>query len=302
MFICDFVESISSRSTNRILQMIDELVMSGKDLAQFVSDLVYYYRNLLVCSIAGNPGEVIDAPADILEKMKQQAGTMARDTIISFIKELSSLEANMKWAGHPRILLEVAVIKLCEGIFATGNDNIGDRLSALERKLENVRSVPIQSEVVKAAQEIPAHSAAAEPKPHDMEVREAETPKIAAKPCNYLALWDEVADELKKTDRMALFSNLSDTKAVELDGKHIAIVFGNNRGFNKMYVSRLENIETIQKILQKKLGHEVRIKCIDEEDLSENNTTPLSQDRDEFTEKAVSLAKKLNVPYDVIDK
>lgn len=325
-FISDFVEAVIKSDITRILKMIDELDMSGKDPAQFVSDLVYYYRNLLICTISENAEELIDASAEILERMKRQSGIMDRETIINSIKELSLLEANMKRAAHPRILLEVTVIKICEGIFTTADDNINDRLSALERKLDQLAAAPVLTAPVKSVKAESSDAARASGFPEAAEAQVSSVPysaKESAKPfnsedpgvdysqkdpattqssVNYLEFWDDVIKELKKADKMALFSNLTDTKAVDLGNKHIAIVFKSNRGFNKMYVSRLENIDTLQGILKKKLGHEVRIKCIDEEDVQENKTVPSGKEMDDFTQKAVKLAEKLDAPYNVIDK
>ena len=132
------VDVIKAGDVDRVLSHVDELVMSGKDISRFVSDLLQYYRNLLLCKVACKPEDVIDAPHDALMTMRKQSENFDRREIIYILKELSILEANLKWANNPRILLEVALIKLCCNEPGLENENIGERLEALERKVANM--------------------------------------------------------------------------------------------------------------------------------------------------------------------
>jgi len=55
--------------------------------------------------------------------MKSQASLLGREFIINVINELSALEASLRWSSHPRIMLEVALIKICSMYeVKSGND------------------------------------------------------------------------------------------------------------------------------------------------------------------------------------
>ncbi|HPU41417.1 MAG TPA: DNA polymerase III subunit gamma/tau, partial [Acetivibrio clariflavus] len=54
-FVADVVDAINTKEVDRVLQLINVLVMDGKNITQFVSDLILYYRNLLICSTSKNP-------------------------------------------------------------------------------------------------------------------------------------------------------------------------------------------------------------------------------------------------------
>jgi len=49
-FIAEVVDAIKNKEVGRVLNAVDELVMEGKNIGQFVSELVMYYRNLMICS------------------------------------------------------------------------------------------------------------------------------------------------------------------------------------------------------------------------------------------------------------
>jgi DNA polymerase III gamma/tau subunit len=61
---------------------------------------------------------------------------ITQDEIIRYIKELSALAYNLKWATNQRVMLEVTVIKLC-GSESHLDASISDRLSALEKRMDN---------------------------------------------------------------------------------------------------------------------------------------------------------------------
>jgi DNA polymerase-3 subunit gamma/tau len=135
-FIAKFTENMLKKNIPAVLENIDSLVMDGRDIAHFTSDLVLNFRNLLICkSTGGKCDHLIDVPQDMLNKLKEQSGMITQDEIIRYIKELSALAYNLKWAANQRVMLEVTVIKLC-GSESHLDASISDRLAALEKRME----------------------------------------------------------------------------------------------------------------------------------------------------------------------
>ncbi len=136
-FMTEFTNAMLDKKITAILENVSRLVADGRDIAHFVSDLVLYYRNLLICkSTKGHCDSLIEVPADVFETLKKQSGRISQDEIIYQVKELSALEYNLKWATNQRVLLEVTLIKLC-GSTNSYDPSIGDRLAALEARLDN---------------------------------------------------------------------------------------------------------------------------------------------------------------------
>lgn len=302
-FMAEVVDALDSKDIHRILDLVERLIMDGKDILQFVSDLVLYYRNLLICKVTSKPEEIIEASADVIEVMKRQSGNLNREQIVYIIKEMSSLEPALKWATHPRILLEVSLVKLCENNSYLASDDILGRLSALESKINNADFTlrPVSKD---------DNSAASAPSPAAGEKAKAKKPASSAKPGprnariagNNLENWDKILNDLKSSGRMALYAYLLDTRAVELDDKFIGIIFKPGSSFNKMNVSRVENLQVVEGAVSKNLGREVRIKCLDEEDVVEVSTKDPVKEKDDFVEKARELANRLNAPLNIIDE
>jgi DNA polymerase-3 subunit gamma/tau len=149
-FMTDFTSAMLDKRVAAILENVSKLVADGRDIAHFVSDLVLYYRNLLICkSTKGNCANLIEVPTEVLETLKAQSSKISLDEIAYQVKELSALEYNLKWATNQRVLLEVTLIKLC-GSANSYDPSIEDRLTALEERLQS-GSFPICSSSVSSA-------------------------------------------------------------------------------------------------------------------------------------------------------
>lgn len=302
-FIAGMVDALHDKDMNKVLELVDTLVMEGKDLMKFVSDVVLYYRDLLICKITERPNDIIEASGEVIEKMQAQSKGFKQEEITCIIKELSALESGMKWSSHARTLLEVALIKICEARNIQVSGDIMDRLAALEERINSGNITVKQQEGIKTVSE---PSKGAEYKV----VKGPETPpaKISSahiEKGRYLDGWENILNEFKNGGRMVIYTNLLGTKAVELGENFIGIIFGNGSSFNKMLISKVENLEIVQGMLSSKLGREVRVKCLKEDEFAEGqpeSKTEVKEEKDELVEKAQDIAKRLNVPVNIIDE
>ncbi|MDF2522938.1 MAG: polymerase subunit gamma/tau [Clostridiales bacterium] len=305
-FIAEIVDKLGEADVPGILTLVERLVMDGKDISQFVSDIVQYYRNLLICKVTGKPEEIIEASEETFGRMFKQIKGLEKDEIIYCIKELSLLESNLKWAAHPRILLEVAFIKLCECRNTSDENDILGRLSLLEKKMSSGAFTQLPPEKNVKINTVFDTAAGVEKKKQESEESKisqtASVNKTKKTESNLSGVpikgWDGILKELKNAGRMIVYTNLLETRAIELDDKFIGIVFPEGSDFKKMLVSKAENMETIEVVLKKSLGREVKIKCIEEGNIPDVK----HEIRDEFVEKAQNLAMILNAPLNIIDE
>ncbi|NLL06637.1 MAG: DNA polymerase III subunit gamma/tau [Clostridiaceae bacterium] len=304
-FVADVVDAISAKEVDRVLQLVNVLVMDGKSITQFVSDLVLYYRNLLICSTSRKPEEIIEASKEMIERMNDQCKSLSNIEITSIIKELSSLEAIMKWSTHARVLLEVALIKLCENKLDSSDASVAERIDFLEKKINDMLANGIKVSSTEAKRlnddnknmDVQNRTNMKEQNQAEREVK-VDLKNIAGN-MKGMEIWDDVLNDLKQNGRMALYSFLVDTKAVEVNSRIVGIVFPSEKSHLKINVSKNENAEIIENCIGKRLGREVRIKCVDSEDVIENKK---EGDNDELVEKAKAIAEELNAPLDIVDE
>ncbi len=125
------------------VQLLEEMVMQGRELTQFVTDFTWYLRNLMLVQASDNLEDVIDMSTENLKRLKEEAEMADMDRIVRFIRIFSDLSGQIRYSAQKRILVEVALIKLCRPEMETGKEAMLDRIRQVEEKVENGVAVVI---------------------------------------------------------------------------------------------------------------------------------------------------------------
>lgn len=142
------------------IALLEEIVMQGRELAQFVTDFTWYLRNLLLVKTSDAVEDIIDVSSDNLKRLKEEAQMTEPETVMRYIRIFSELSGQIKYASQKRILIEIALIKLCRPEMEMDTVSLSERVRLLEEKLENgiiaapapgVQAVPYQDDLAKAA-------------------------------------------------------------------------------------------------------------------------------------------------------
>lgn len=116
---------------------MEEIVMQGRELTQFVTDFTWYLRNLLLLKSSDDIEDVIDVSSDNLLRLKEEAKTLDVETIMRYIRIFSELSGQIKYASQKRILVEIALIKLCRPDMEKDIGSVVERVRVIEEQLEN---------------------------------------------------------------------------------------------------------------------------------------------------------------------
>ena len=153
------LELIQAKDIVGCIALLEEVVMQGRELSQFVADITWYLRNLLLVKTSDHDIEdVIDVSSDNLARLKTEAETMEAEEIMRQIRIFSELSGQIKYATQKRILIEMTLIKLCRPAMETTNDAVVARVKDLEEKLEKgvVQAAPAAVQSIQdAAPETP---------------------------------------------------------------------------------------------------------------------------------------------------
>ncbi|SFB96081.1 DNA polymerase III subunit gamma/tau [Butyrivibrio sp. YAB3001] len=125
--------ALFKQDANEALKILADIVIQGRELAQFVNDFVWYLRNLMLVQASDQMEDVIDISSDNLVSLKEQAAEADIDTILRFIRIFSELSSQIRYASQKRILIEIALIKLCKPQMETTQGAFEDRLRVLEQ-------------------------------------------------------------------------------------------------------------------------------------------------------------------------
>lgn len=132
------LRNILDRNVLNCVKLLEEIVMQGRELTQFVTDFTWYLRNLMLAQVSdSNLEDVIDMSTDNLNRLKEEAAMVEMEQIVRYIHIFSELAGQIRYASQKRILVEIALIKLCKPEMETNQEAVLDRLRQVEEKLEN---------------------------------------------------------------------------------------------------------------------------------------------------------------------
>lgn len=119
-----------------VMEDVEQLVIGGRELSQFVTDFTWYLRNLLLLKSSDQMEDVLDVSTENLNQLRQEAQMVETDTLMRYIRIFSELGGQIKYATQKRVLVEVALIKLCKPAMEPAQDALLDRVRALEKQVE----------------------------------------------------------------------------------------------------------------------------------------------------------------------
>lgn len=254
----------------RVIAHLEELIMQGRELGQFVTDFTWYLRNLLLLKSSDHMEDVLDVSTENLQLLKEEAGLVRDETLMRFIRIFSELSNQMKYSASKRVLLEVALIKLCKPQMETDEISLAERIRALEKKLEH--GVPVQT--------APMRDAAARETPVQTEFPEQEKVEAAAPKDlqEVMRLWNSIVAEADGQRFRQVLAGAAPKFNAKGDDARLFVVFSDFLG--ETYVGDEEKKRELENIIRSKIGKQVEVKFVLQEDehLAGGRLTKISVD------------------------
>lgn len=171
------------------IRILNEMVRNGKEMGQLVTDFTWYLRNLMLVQNSEDLEDVLDVSAENLRQLKEESTMIDSNGLMRYIRILSDLSNQLRFASQKQILTETALIRLCRPQMDTDLSGVLDRIRQLEKKMESgtfVQAAPAGSAGEAANMpergtnpETPEKPAAVRAAPEDLRRIRAEWKKIA---------------------------------------------------------------------------------------------------------------------------
>lgn len=133
----ELLRAIVEKETTKCIYKLEEMVIQGRELGQFVTDFIWYLRNLLLLKTAEDAEQILEMSEDNLKQLREEAQLIDGDTLMRFIRIFSELSNQLRYATQKRVLIELAIIKLTKPQMEANLDSILQRLNELEDRVED---------------------------------------------------------------------------------------------------------------------------------------------------------------------
>lgn len=223
---------------------LGELVDEGREINQMVADFVWYMRNLLLLQSSDNMEEVLEISKDNLEALKEEASLVKPEVLMRYIRVFSELSNQIRFATQKRIMVEMAIIKLCKPQMEQDYSSIIDRLDSLEKKMEN--GVPV----------VAASSGGAVQTPQATPVVKQELPKAIPEDIeNVMKSWKSILSEIGGTSRVFL------NKAVTTLGPagELVLVFDDENAYEFINQNKADCVDSLIAKIGERIGKEINV-------------------------------------------
>ncbi|MBN1623548.1 MAG: DNA polymerase III subunit gamma/tau [Clostridia bacterium] len=280
----DLAQALYEKNIIKVLEITDSVLMQGKSTSQFLSSLIFYYRNLLVCTGMDNPGLFIEGSDEIIDFMKKQADEFGREFIVYVIRELSQAESIIKRSTQPRTYLEVVLINISSmNITFAEQASMLQRISALEGKINRLKKIQAEPIADKPQPRYIEKAVVREPKPE--QDKNNEKMMVVVKDFD----WNKVIDTLNERGDVDVAPYLNGT-AAKLENNVLSINFQSN--FNKNFISKdRKKIQILKDSVDEMYGgdFEVSLFC----------DTSSSLGKNDFEDNARKAAEALGIKLEI---
>jgi DNA polymerase-3 subunit gamma/tau len=279
--IDEAVDALAAGDAATLFGAVESVIDAGHDPRRFATDLLERFRDLIVLQAVPDAASrgVVDAPEDVLDRMREQATRIGPATLTRYAEVVQAGLGEMRGATAPRLLLEVVCARLLLPSASDAESALLERVERIETRLDMSIPAAAATPAERAAQPVaqpsrsprqpvaqpsrsPRRAVAAESKP-----KAEPTPAPAAEPApapgepNAAAvrtMWPTVRDKVRQRSR---------TTEVMLAGATVLAIEDNTLVLTHSSaplakrLSEQRNADVIAEALKDVLGVNWRVRC-----------------------------------------
>lgn len=283
-YINKIIESIISKNPEEIIQITKEIIEQGKDVDNFLWEIIKYLRDVLLFKATGKADLYNE---EEIKEIKKISDNICKDKLLKLIYSLSELSNTLKWSSQKTIMFQAGIIKEC--IDETKLENF-EQVKKEKTKTEPLETQKKEQIVEKKIQKDSAITSVKENEKNN-KVEPKETAKIG-----YLPYWTKVLDYLKDNGKMMIYTNLIGTKAKKKNDMIIEIEFPNKlTAFGKTVLEKYENRAELEKRVSLEEGKQMQIKYVNSNDGGKQSYSSVGNPLEE-------LAKESDIAINILDE
>ncbi len=183
--LAETMTAVAHRDYERVFAVVDALSRSSRDVGVFLTDLIGFARDMLILHTVKTPEAYLELTEGELDRLRACAQCFTTAQILHVSRILDDCYVALSRASaDKRLLLETALLRLCDATLDRSTDALLARISALEAAVASgagAEVAPCAAEVPASdstAQTSDASGAGAEVAPCAAEVPVAEAPAV----------------------------------------------------------------------------------------------------------------------------
>ena len=307
-YVHSIINAILEYNLEDAINATEDILNQGKDLDNFLWEMIKYVKDILIFKACGLADLYTDKEKALIKDLSNK---YSNQRLVKLVYDLSELQNNMKWSTQKNVLFEAGMIKFCYEQ-PLGEGNIEERIAKIENFLRNQKFSMNQSV---ANTGVYANFNASQTSSNTLidnmnkntekssninnvtNTVKKNTKAENIKPSysgNIEEAWPKIVRDLKQSGKIVLYTNLMNTKAIEMNDLIVGIQFPKGiTAFGKTVLEKQENIREISNLVSMACGKEMQIKYIDTSSKIDNNFSA--------EKKLQDFAKDTDIPLNIIE-
>jgi DNA polymerase-3 subunit gamma/tau len=256
--------ALHERRAADALRIVDRLSGGGKDLGQFVGELLAHLRNLMLLPYA--PEVALAAVgAEERPQLEEQANVVPTAGVVRLIEALGDALNLMRRGGDPKLELELVFLKLTRDYTEPDMTTILGRLETLERAVEN-------GSAATTLPRAPADSVREEPPAEGEPAQEAVEPDVPRDASvltdpddrretgiDLASEWHEIMGELKRRRQALTAAVYGEAQVESFDGSVLQLLYPEEQSFHVGMARDSGHLQKLGAVLEERLGSKPRL-------------------------------------------
>lgn len=259
-------DAVIGGNAAKILDIINRLLADGCDLNLFVDGFIKHLRNLMVIKLSENSASLIDCSAEDLNRFNNQASKISFEKLSNAVNVLNAARAEAKWVKAPRMIYELAFIKLARPELDDSKEALIGRIAELEEKIKNGITVTQVSETPEKKTEKESEKKKEKPSaklfvPIDESSLTKDSPIVVA-----ARSWESVSAAIAR--KYPHVASAVINRRITIDGEGIILIFEAEERMMKGIAARY--VSLIRDMFRSGTGTEFEVKTAFREDIEDN--------------------------------
>lgn len=259
--ILGLFDSFVKQDTASALRLVNEILSEGKTSGECIDQVLSCVRELLIFSSCGQEAKWIEFNASLIQKY---GNSFNRDTLMYMVQIFSDARMRTTDSLLQRLLLEMAVIKVCRMESVGSLYDIVERVAAIEDRFVDISCEPVKKKEESISSQAPISRQV---------VSEPAIEKYSTQPTtsndyengegvhDKKSVWEKIllSIQSKKKSTWAL---LREGQLIEFKDGEITIEFPGKCSFHKEKLDQIEEKKLIEQCAQEVMQDNVRLKLV----------------------------------------
>jgi DNA polymerase III subunit gamma/tau len=254
--------ALHERRAADALRIVDRLSNEGRDLGQFVGELISHLRNLMLLPHAPEVA-LAEVGAEERGSLEEQARSVPTAEVVRLIEALGDTLSRIKRGGDPKLELELSFLKLTRGYTEPSVEDLVRRLETLELAAEKgdvarvPEAAPEESPVAGSASEGVESGAVPEVREQEPEETEDDTherPDLGAQ-------WGALMQDLRDRRQAPAAAVYEEARVEEFDGAVLELAFPDELAIYVELARDARHADPLREAIARRFGVSPRIEC-----------------------------------------